>query len=606
MQTIDKDVLGYGNFKYHHSIFLHLIILNYGIFLRYICVQKICMMRERLYKLWKELYIDDTIGLLDTFIDEIEPGNEDIKDPLWYRDAIVYALYVDLFNNDFNGLIDKLDYLKDLGVNALWLLPILDSPMRDAGFDIKKYDRIRPELLGLTEDSGREEQERVFSNFLKEAHKRGIRVLFDIAINHCSDEHPWFKEASKSTNNPYRDYFIWSKDTSLYGDSRLLFKGIEDSNWEKADDEWYYFHRFFSFQPDLNYKNPEVLISMAKNFLYWQKMGVDGFRADAIPYLWKEEGTDCENLPLTHTIVKFFRAILDYAKPGSFLLAEACQKPKEVVKYMGDGDECHAAYHFPLMPMMFKAIAMENKQPIVHTLSKEVTPEIPELAQWMSFLRVHDELSLELVYVTEEDRKFIHESYCHDPKWDFRVGEGISARLSELMLRDENKMALAYSLMLTITGTPVVYYGDEFGKLNDEKFYNEQIKLTGKDDTRFLVRGRIDWGKLELEMQNENSFHFKVKTLISQMLNERKELKAMGRGTTEFVDLNDDRVLAYQRKYNDDNIFVINNLSNNKLAVKNPFPNKNMAVIMPNGFLFDESTEELVFDAHGFVWLRII
>lgn len=606
MQTIDKDVLGYGNFKYHHSIFLQLIILNYGIFLRYICIQKICMMRERLYKLWKELYIDDTIGLLDTFIDEIEPGNEDIKDPLWYRDAIVYALYVDLFNNDFNGLIDKLDYLKDLGVNALWLLPILDSPMRDAGFDIKKYDRIRPELLGLTEDSGREEQERVFSNFLKEAHKRGIRVLFDIAINHCSDEHPWFKEASKSTNNPYRDYFIWSKDTSLYGDSRLLFKGIEDSNWEKADDEWYYFHRFFSFQPDLNYKNPEVLISMAKNFLYWQKMGVDGFRADAIPYLWKEEGTDCENLPLTHTIVKFFRAILDYAKPGSFLLAEACQKPKEVVKYMGDGDECHAAYHFPLMPMMFKAIAMENKQPIVHTLSKEVTPEIPELAQWMSFLRVHDELSLELVYVTEEDRKFIHESYCHDPKWDFRVGEGISARLSELMLRDENKMALAYSLMLTITGTPVVYYGDEFGKLNDEKFYNEQIKLTGKDDTRFLVRGRIDWGKLELEMQNENSFHFKVKTLISQMLNERKELKAMGRGTTEFVDLNDDRVLAYQRKYNDDNIFVINNLSNNKLAVKNPFPNKNMAVIMPNGFLFDESTEELVFDAHGFVWLRII
>lgn len=581
-------------------------MLIIGELLGYICNEKICMMRDRLYNLWKELYPAETVKLLDNFLEGIEPVNEEVTNPLWYRDAIVYALYVDLFNNDFNGLIDKLDYLKELGVNVLWLLPILDSPMRDAGFDIKKYDRVRPDLLGLTENSSREEQERVFGNFLKEAHQRGIRVIFDIAINHCSDEHPWFVEAKKSADNPYRDYFIWSKDTSLYGDSRLLFKGIEDSNWEKADDEWYYFHRFFSFQPDLNYRNPKVLISMAKNFLYWQKMGVDGFRADAIPYLWKEEGTDCENLPLTHTIVKFLRAILDYAKPGSFLLAEACQKPKEVVKYMGNGDECHAAYHFPLMPMMFKAIAMENKQAIVHTLSKEVTPEIPELAQWMSFLRVHDELSLELVYVSEEDRKFIHENYCHDPKWDFRVGEGISARLSELMQRDENKIALAYSLMLTLTGTPVVYYGDEFGKLNDEKFYREQIKLTGKDDTRFLVRGRIDWEKLDEEMLDENSFHFKVKTLISQMLNERKELKAMGRGTTDFIDLGNEKVIAYQRNYKDDSILVINNLSSEKLAVKNPFPDKNMAIIMPNGFLFDESSEELIFDAHGFVWLRII
>jgi len=564
------------------------------------------MMKDTLYSLWNELYPADTQSLLDNFIDEINPSQEEISDPLWYRDAIVYALYVDLFNNDFNGLIEKLDYLKDLGVNVLWLLPILDSPMRDAGFDIKKYDRIRPELLGLSEDSSREDQEKVFGNFLKEAHKRGIRVIFDIAINHCSDQHPWFLEAKKSTENPYRDYFIWSKDTSLYGDSRLLFKGIEDSNWEKADDEWYYFHRFFSFQPDLNYRNPRVLIAMAKNLLYWQKMGVDGFRADAIPYLWKEEGTDCENLPLTHTIVKFFRAILDYSKPGSFMLAEACQKPHEVVKYMGNGDECHAAYHFPLMPMMFKAIAMENKQPIVHTLSKEVTPEIPELGQWMSFLRVHDELSLELVYVSEEDRKYIHENYCHNPKWNFRVGEGISARLSELMQRDENKIALAYSLMLTLTGTPVVYYGDEFGKLNDEKFYHEQIKLTGKDDTRFLVRGRIDWQKVEEELKDESSFHFKVKTLISQMLNERKELTAMGRGTTEFIDLNDDRILAYQRAYNEDNIFVINNLSNSQISVKNPFPDKNMAVIMPNGFVFDEASEEFIFNAHGFVWLRVI
>jgi len=226
-----------------------------------------------------------------------------------------------------------------------------------------------------------------------------------------------------------------------------LFKGIEDCNWESNGDEWNYFHRFFSFQPDLNYKNPDVLLDMSRNLLYWQEMGVDGFRADAIPYLWKEEGTNCENLPKTHIIVKFFRAILDYVNTGTLLLAEACQKPNEVVKYMGDGDECHAAYHFPLMPMMFKAIAMEDGSPIKQTLSPDVTPEIPENSQWLSFLRVHDELSLELVYVTEEDRKFIHDNYCHQPEWDFRVGEGISARLSELMQRDERKIALAYSLL---------------------------------------------------------------------------------------------------------------------------------------------------------------
>lgn len=563
-------------------------------------------MKDILYTYWKELFPTYSTEKLETFLIEINVQDKVDNDAEWYRDAIVYALYVDLFNKDFNGLIDRLDYLQDLGVTVLWLLPILDSPMRDAGFDIKKYDRIRPDLLGLPEDSSREEQENVFGNFLKEAHSRGIKVIFDIAINHCSDQHPWFLEAKKSPDNPYRDFYIWTKDTSKYSDTRLLFKGIEDSNWEPIDDEWYYFHRFFSFQPDLNYKNPEVILAMSKNLLYWQNMGVDGFRADAIPYLWKEEGTTCENLPKTHTVVKFFRAILDYAKPGSLLLAEACQKPNEVVKYMGDGDECHAAYHFPLMPMMFKAIAMENGQPIKHTLSPDVTPEIPEIGQWLTFLRVHDELSLELVYVSEEDRKYIHENYCHDPKWNFRLGEGISARLSELMQRDENKIALAYSLMLTLTGTPVVYYGDEFGKLNDEKYYEEQIKLTGKDDTRFLVRGRIDWEKLDANLKDENSFHFKVKSIVSQMLNERKGLKAFGRGKTEFIDLGDERLLAYKRIYGDEVILIINNLSSKSIAIENPLSDDDLAIIMPHGFTVDGASNRMLFESHGFVWLRIL
>ncbi len=565
-----------------------------------------------LKKYWNELYPEAGTDRLESFLKDLEiypRREEDVKD--WYKDAIVYALYVDLFNEDFNGLADKLDYLQGLGVSCLWLLPILDSPMRDAGFDIKNYDRIRPSLLGLSEDASREQQQAVSGSFLQEAHQRGIRVIFDIAINHSSDQHPWFREACKSEDNPYRDYYIWSKDTSLYGEARLLFKGIEDSNWEPLGD-WYYFHRFFSFQPDLNYKNPEVLLAMSRNLLYWQRMGVDGFRADAIPYLWKEEGTVCENLPKTHTVVKFFRAVLDQVKPGTFLLAEACQKPTEVVKYLGEGDECHAAYHFPLMPMMFKAIAMEDGRPVKHTLSPAVTPDIPPESQWLTFLRVHDELSLERVYVSEEDRKFIHEHYCHRPEWDFRVGEGISARLSELMQRDERKIALAYSLMLTLTGTPVVYYGDEFGKLNDEAYYKEQIQLTGKDDSRFLVRGRIDWQQLEADLKDPDNFHARVFELISTMLNMRKDEKAFGRGNTEFLNIKTGEgetassALVYLRTYNNEKLLVINNLSPQPLTVNNPFPDNDLALLFPHDFLVDDDGLSFHFGPHGFVWLKVV
>ena len=383
-----------------------------------------------LQKYWVELYPEESTKKLNDFIESVSVNGYNEQTDDWYKDAIVYALYVDLFNEDFNGLTERLDYLQNLGVSCLWLLPILQSPMRDAGFDISAYDRIRPSLLGLSNESSKEEQEDVFGSFLKEAHARGIRVIFDVAINHTSDEHPWFVESRKTEPNEFSDYYIWRNEPNEYLDARLLFKGIEDSNWEKYEDR-YYFHRFFSFQPDLNYRNPDVLLAMTKNLLYWQSMGVDGFRADAITYLWKEEGTDCENLDKTHTIVKFFRAMLDHVRPGTLLLAEACQKPKEVVKYLGDNDECHAAYHFPLMPMVYKSIASGDSHPIKYTMSSDVTPTIGADNQWFTFLRVHDELSLELVYVSEEDRKFIHENYCHDPKWDFRVGEGISARLSE-------------------------------------------------------------------------------------------------------------------------------------------------------------------------------
>ncbi|PKP32554.1 MAG: alpha-amylase [Bacteroidetes bacterium HGW-Bacteroidetes-16] len=564
-----------------------------------------------LVKYWQTLYPETPFTRLEEFLSRLTHGDASNDEQDWYKDATLYALYVDLFNTNFDGLIDKLDYLQDLGITCLWLLPILDSPMRDAGFDIKNYDRIRPDLLGMSESASKEEQALAFKGFLKAAHNHHIKVIFDVAINHTSDQNPWFIESQKTIPNQYSDYYIWRDQPDKYLEARLLFKGIEDSNWEKSGNR-YYFHRFFSFQPDLNYRNPEVLLAMTRNLLYWQEMGADGFRADAIPYLWKEDHTSCENLDNTHVIVKFFRAVLDYVKPGTLLLAEACQQPKEVVKYLGNSDECHVAYHFPLMPMMFKAIAMQNGTPIKHTLSREVTPEINEENQWMTFLRVHDELSLELVYVSEEDRHYIHSRYCHDPKWDFRLGEGISARLSELMQRNPDKIALSYSLMLTLTGTPVVYYGDEFGKLNDETYYNEQIRLTGKDDTRFLVRGRIDWDQLEADLSDENNFHFRVFELIFGMLNSRKKQKAFGRGDTQFVDIQNHEghdcpgVLAYYRTYHQEQLLIINNLSDKLVKLKNPIPEKDMAILFPKGMRVEDPDNQIVLEPYGFVWFLVL
>ncbi|MBZ0244262.1 MAG: alpha-glucosidase C-terminal domain-containing protein, partial [Bacteroidales bacterium] len=356
-------------------------------------------------------------------------------------------------------------------------------------------------------------------------------------------------------------YFIWSKDTSLYRDARIIFKGMETSNWEPLGD-WNYFHRFFNFQPDLNYRNPKVLLDMLRHFLYWQQMGVDGFRADAIPYIWKEEGTDCENLPKTHLIMKFFRAVLDSVRPGSLLLAEACQQPNKVVEYLSDGDECHAAYHFPLMPMFYKAIASQKAAPIKNILNPAVTPPIPEGTQWFTFLRCHDELSLELVYVSEEDRKYIHENYCLQAEWDFRQGEGISARLANLFQFDERKIGLAYSMMLTLPGTPVIYYGDEFGKENDQRYYEEMIKLTGKDDTRFLVRGKINWTLREAQLSDPSTFQYRLFARIQKMLEVRQQTGVFGTGSMKFVDLEgNEAVLAYLRENENHKILVIQNLS---------------------------------------------
>lgn len=530
-----------------------------------------------LFRIWVELYPDEPSDMLKIFTAEIDRLIDDKSFPElekeWYKKAVVYSLYVDLFNKDFPGLTDRLDYLQDLGVNCLWLLPILDSPMRDAGFDISDYRKIRAELSGLGENASDEQVNKIFVDFLEEAHKRGIRVIFDLATNHISEQHAWFEEARKSKESPYRNFFIWSKDGNEYADARIIFYGIEESNWKKDGDE-YYFHRFFDFQPDLNYRNPAVLIEMSRNLLFWMERGVDGFRADAIPYIWKEEGTTCENLPKTHAVVKFFRAVIDLVRPNTLLLAEACQKPHEVVKYFGNGDECNAGYHFPLMPQIFKSVAMASRKPVAETLSLSVTPEIPASAQWFTFLRCHDELSLELVYVTEDDRKYIHDHYCRKPEWDFRLGQGISARLAELMQRDPARIGLIYSVMLSLPGTPVIYYGDEFGKFNDEDYYREMKTAVGKDDTRFLVRGKIDWKEVGSALSRPGSFESRVFSQVRTMLHARNACPVFGNGKLDWIDLQKtgggqaEEIMAYYRVDDKMNILVIQNLSSENVVLK--------------------------------------
>lgn len=563
---------------------------------------------------WRELYGQEADLLLEDFLDEADKIKGDLHfaphNPGWYKDAIVYSLYVDLFNGTFEGLIQKLDYLRQLGVSCLWLLPILDSPMRDAGFDIRNYESIRSDLLGLPDDAPDETKQAAFRHFLKEAHKRNIHVIFDIALNHTSEEHRWFRESRKSPDNPYRDYYIWNRDTDKYKETRLLFKGMCPSNWE-ADGDWFFFHRFFEFQPDLNYRNPKVLLEIGRILTFWLSQGVDGFRADAIPYVWKEDGTNCENLPQTHTIIRFIRALFEYVRPETLLLAEACQPPVEVVKYFGAGDECHAGYHFPLMPQIFKALAIQSSEPIRQVLHPSVTPAIDKTNQWFMFLRLHDELTLEMV--TPEDRQIIYSHYCRDPRWDFRVGEGISARVADLLDRNPQKIGLAYSIMLSLPGTPVIYYGDEFGKVNDEAYYYEMKTFTGKDDTRFFVRGRVDWKQVALDLANKDTFASSVNSRIKQMLHSRKKYNAFGRGNIEWFDLqNEDgtsakQILAFTRSLLDDKIMVINNISDLPVTLHIP---SNIVLspgtdILGNYMDYMEGSGTLRLPAWGYTWIKI-
>ncbi|HEX2123843.1 MAG TPA: maltose alpha-D-glucosyltransferase [Thermoanaerobaculia bacterium] len=492
-----------------------------------------------------------------------------MTDDLWYKDGIIYQTHVRAFFDsnddgigDFQGLTRKLDYLQDLGINILWLLPFYPSPLRDDGYDIANYTAVNPSYGTLAD----------FKAFLKEAHRRGIRVVTELVINHTSDQHPWFQRSRRARpGSAWRDFYVWSDTPDKYRDARIIFKDFETSNWAwdpvaKA----YYWHRFFSHQPDLNFENPAVHDALIKALEFWMDLGVDAFRLDAIPYLFEREGTTCENLPETHAYLKEIRAHMDAKYPGRMLLAEANQWPEDSLPYFGDGDECHMAFHFPVMPRMYMSLAMEDRFPIIDIMSQ--TPPIPPSCQWAMFLRNHDELTLEMV--TDEDRDYMWRTYAKDAK--ARINLGIRRRLGPLLENHRGRIHLMNGLLFSFPGTPIVYYGDEIGMgdniyLGDRNGVRTPMQWSADRNAGFsrcnpqqlflplIIDPQFHYEQVNVEAQQSNQYSLLwwMKRLIAM----RKRYRAFGRGSMEFLHSENRKILAFIRRYEDETILVVANLS---------------------------------------------
>jgi maltose alpha-D-glucosyltransferase/alpha-amylase len=492
-----------------------------------------------------------------------------LKDPLWYKDAVVYQAHVRAFYDsnddgvgDFPGLTQKLDYLQGLGINVLWLLPFYPSPLRDDGYDIADYENIHPSYGTLAD----------FDQFLTEAHRRDIRVVTELVINHTSDQHPWFQAARRApAGSPERDFYVWSETNRKYEGVRIIFTDTETSNWSWDDTaKAYYWHRFFHHQPDLNFDNPAVLEAVIRVMQFWLDRGVDGLRLDAVPYLIEREGTICENLEETHEVLKKIRRALDSRYPDRMLLAEANQWPADVRPYFGDGDECHMAFHFPLMPRMFMAVRQEDRHPIVEILRQ--TPDIPENCQWAMFLRNHDELTLEMV--TDEERDYMYQAYAADPQ--MRINVGIRRRLAPLLENSRRRIELLHSLLFTMPGTPTVYYGDELGMgdniyLGDRNGVRTPMQWTGDrnggfsraDPARLYAPPIMDavYGYQANNVEAQERAPFSLLNWMKRVIGLRKQARVFGRGTIEFLPANNRKILAYLRKYQDEEILCVANLS---------------------------------------------
>ena len=494
---------------------------------------------------------------------------------LWYKDAIIYQLHVRTFCDsnadgigDFRGLTGKLDYLQELGINAIWLLPFYPSPLRDDGYDIADYTSVHPSY-GTLED---------FKDFLTAAHNRRIRVITEMVVNHTSDQHPWFQEARSSRENPKRDWYVWSDTDTRYQGVRIIFVDTEMSNWAwDPISKSYYWHRFFNHQPDLNYDNPAVREAMWQVMKFWLDIGVDGFRLDAVPYLIERDGTSCENLPETHEIIREFRKRIDLAYPGKMLLAEANQWPADVSAYFGKGDEFHMAFHFPLMPRMFMAVKLEDRKPIIEIL--EQTPQIPETCQWCIFLRNHDELTLEMV--TDVERDYMYDEYAVDKA--MRINLGIRRRLAPMMENDRRRVELLTGLLLSMPGTPIIYYGDEIGMgdnvyLGDRNGVRTPMQWNGGWNAGFsaadperlyspLISNAI-YGYQAINVDSQKRSAHSLLSWTKSVIQTRNAFRVFSRGSIEFLNPSNHRVLAYVRRLGDEKVLVVNNLSSSAQAVE--------------------------------------
>ncbi|MEN6393475.1 MAG: maltose alpha-D-glucosyltransferase [Anaerolineaceae bacterium] len=539
------------------------------------------------------------------------------NDKYWYQKAFFYEIYVRAFadsngdgHGDLRGLIGKLDYLKDLGVDCIWLLPIYLSPLKDDGYDISDYYTIA-EVFGSIDD---------LRSLIEETHARQMRLIMDMVINHTSDQHPWFQAARKDRNSPYRDYYVWSDTDQKYKDARIIFVDTEKSNWTWDEQACQYFwHRFYSSQPDLNFDNPRVQQEIIDIMDYWLSMGIDGFRVDAVPYLFEREAMSCENLPETHQYLKRLRRFVEQKYPGRVLLCEANQWPEDVRPYFGDGDEFHMGFHFPVMPRIYMAIGQENNTSLIQIMER--TPEIPKECQWCTFLRNHDELTLEMV--TEEERQWMWEHYAPDPA--MRLNLGIRRRLAPLLDNDQQKIELAYSLLFTLPGSPILYYGDEIGMGDNIELFDRNGLRTPMQWQNSLNAGfssaepgnlyapiidkePYDPSRVNVEDQqkNPNSLFNKIKHMVAV----RKQSPALASGKLEWVKGENQAVAAYWRSIKQENLLICNNLSSDyqNLAIPLPREHRHEIVDILSGQIIHSSlTGELGLELspHQYVWLKI-
>ena len=539
-------------------------------------------------------------------------------DPLWYKDAIIYQLHVKAFADsngdgigDFQGLTEKLDYIKDLGVNTIWLLPFYPSPLRDDGYDIADYHGIHPDY-GTRAD---------FRHFVREAHRRGLKIVTELVINHTSDAHPWFQAARQAPpGSAKRDYYVWSDTDQKWLETRIIFTDTEKSNWTwdpvaKA----YYWHRFFSHQPDLNFRNPHVVQTVIKVMRYWFDLGVDGMRLDAIPYLCERDGTNNENLPETHGVLKTMRAALDKLYSDRFFLAEANQWPEDVAEYFGASDECHMAFHFPLMPRIYMAIAQEDRHPVVDIMQQ--TPDIPEACQWAIFLRNHDELTLEMV--TSRERDYMYQMYAIDQR--ARINLGIRRRLAPLMQNDPDRIKLMNSLLLSMPGSPIIYYGDEIGMgdniyLGDRNGVRTPMQwspdrnagFSKSDPQRLYLPPIMDsiYGYEAVNVEAQTRDLSSLLNWMKRVLAVRQSTPAFGRGRITFLRAGNRKILAYVREYGDDAVLCVANLARSAQPVeldlsrfkgRVPVEMLGRTAFPPVG----ELPYLLTLPAHGFYWFRL-